>query len=482
MVTAQPNLIWITIDSIRHDHTSLGDYSRDTTPNLREIADSPQGNSFSDCFSHAIFTQPSAASILTGTYPTTHGLGFQNEVIPDSLPTVAERLQTAGYRTGAISDLVNVSKATKLNKGFDVFNGPGRFQSLGSKASFPVKYPRAVMKQAELYLKNREDLQLALQNSELFSKQKMGPMATNEIMIDMIEEFKDDQFFIYTHYNSPHHPYVPPPGFITEFTHEISMDAPSAQQTVCNHLSDWEYMWETNASGTDFSEDEWEAITAMYDAEIAFADYYIGDLFRRLRHRHLRDTVIIITADHGDLFGEQGVYTHKLLLHDGLLNVPLVTYNFDVLTKRQGEFIQHIDIIHTFLSAAGASTTDVAGKNLSRDDRSSVFFQRSDYSDTWEQFSGFTDDLSRTQSRFHTSQIDGIRTSEYKLLKSDDRVELFDMPNESDDVSDNYPERVAELEKELTQWRGTLADAVSVGDAADFSDEFEEQLKYLGYK
>ena len=118
----RPNVIWLTIESTRTDHTTVGGAATDTTPNLARIADADRGRVVPGCVAHGVWTLPSSASILTGTYPTHHGAGITGEAIPEQLPTVAERLREAGYHTRCLSPNSHLSSATGLDRGFDEFD------------------------------------------------------------------------------------------------------------------------------------------------------------------------------------------------------------------------------------------------------------------------------------------------------------------------------------------------------------------------
>ena len=82
MTSRRPNIVWITLDSVRADHTSVAGYHRDTTPNLERIAGRPGGTALTNCFAHANWSLPSVASMLTGTYPAYLGTGSHNSVPP----------------------------------------------------------------------------------------------------------------------------------------------------------------------------------------------------------------------------------------------------------------------------------------------------------------------------------------------------------------------------------------------------------------
>ena len=117
----RPNVVWITLDSVRADHTNLNGYERETTPFLRELADDDAGTAFRQCFAHSKSTHPSSGAILTGTPPTHNTVGVSGEKLPESVPSVAERFGEAGYRTACLSRNSYVSEATGLDRGFDRF-------------------------------------------------------------------------------------------------------------------------------------------------------------------------------------------------------------------------------------------------------------------------------------------------------------------------------------------------------------------------
>lgn len=97
------NIVWLTLESLRFDHTSLSGYKRDTTPFLRSLAAESSAVSFDSCFSHGIWTRPASASILMGTYPSHHQAGMDSDVIPDDLPMIPELLGEQGYDTAGVS-------------------------------------------------------------------------------------------------------------------------------------------------------------------------------------------------------------------------------------------------------------------------------------------------------------------------------------------------------------------------------------------
>lgn len=88
-----------------------------------------------------------------------------------------------------------------------------------------------------------------------------------------------------------------------------------------------------------FSPDEWDALKAMYDAEIAYADEFVGTPFNYVQRVTTGETVFVVTGDHGDPFGEQGVLGHDLVLGDNLTNVLMIVSAMDGLedARESGE-------------------------------------------------------------------------------------------------------------------------------------------------
>jgi len=127
-----PNVCWITLDSVRSDHTTLDGYERETTPTLARLAAEDDGYGFPDCFAHSKDTQQSSGALLTGYLPTATTLGVEGNHLPEEVRTVAERFRDAGYATACLSRNSYVSSETGLDRGFD------RFQWLAAETVYQV--------------------------------------------------------------------------------------------------------------------------------------------------------------------------------------------------------------------------------------------------------------------------------------------------------------------------------------------------------
>jgi len=279
----QPNLVLVLIDTLRADRTSAYGYARPTTPNLEALA--RRGVLWSEAHATASWTWPSTASILTGLYPSQHGVeDARTSFLPERLDTLAEALQRVGFTTAAWSGSPLIVPDKRFDQGFEFFES-----SRGGRL-------------------RRSDIVL--------------PGA-----LQWLDSVRDRRFFLYLHLMEPHAPYVPlEPGrarFAPDVPREFDPGSPVG------------YGWALQREGFDArgeprtdavvppEEQRW--ISALYDACVWSADVYLGQLLARLDELGLTEsTVVAVTSDHGEELFDHGLLTHGHGLHRELVRVPLV--------------------------------------------------------------------------------------------------------------------------------------------------------------
>lgn len=286
-----------------------------------------------------------------------------------------------------------------------------------------------------------------------------------------------EPFFLYTHCPNPHLPYTPPRKYLERFTDDIAYSAEEALEFSLSVYADRDEMIRRIADGCQFTEDERDALVAMYDAEIAYADEFVGSLFDTVQRLDTGDIVFVVTGDHGDLFGEQGVLGHNLVLDDHLTNVPMVVHGLDGLDPVRDEVIQHADVTKTVAERLGVSHEQFSGVALREGPPEAAVSQRG-----IAHFDEYLEaDPAFDTARYHEEPLTAYRTAEYKFLSSADRRELFELPDEETDVSDRYPDVADRLNERV---EATLQDMhirdASAGEAA-YTDAMEQQLSDLGY-
>lgn len=463
----RPNVVWVTLDSVRADHTTMGGYERDTTPALQRLAADEQGRYFDQCISHGRYTRVSSSSMLTGAYPSRHQIGYGNHAIPSSLTTVAERFQAQSYRTGLISDNLFVSSALGLDRGFD--------KSTCLMPSSLSELPRTVLQDVgwKPMLKYLVGLR---KHSAGFTPDLTKHSRTyliDSVASEWLASFeREEPFFLYIHNDQTHRPYPPPLPYRDEFIDETDLSVGEAAETAFRIHDE---LVDIVANGCNLSEDEWDALVAMYDAALRYVDEWLGDLVEYIRNGPFGETIIVVTSDHGEFFGEHGLLGHKWILDDTLLNVPLVTHGLDVETEG---VVQHSDIMATLLELAGADTEGIQGVDLRHEDR--------DYAIAQDHQTYAAETLESHNSgasipRLSTTERSVIHDGEYKLLLDESNEELYQLPDEATDVSTGQPETHDRLAAELTQWLESAGDSVDGTARGEFSDDMRSHLADLGY-
>jgi uncharacterized sulfatase len=244
-------------------------------------------------------------------------------------------------------------------------------------------------------------------------------------------------------------------------------------------------MWKWMAEGLNFGGNEYDKLHIMYDSCIRFVDQCVGILFNFLTEM-LDEFIIIITADHGELLGEYGLLDHHSVLHDSLINVPLITYGMDQFIQEKRNPIQHIDIIKTILTAVGADTADLHGYNLFREKRNASVSQslhesvdnkqRVDYDRLKQHDPNFNSDF------LPNSLASAVRTEHFKLIKTSEDQKLYFMENEIEDTEPHFPMVSAALTSYLEMWRAELSTVGQDGcHESELDSDLEIHLKSMGY-
>lgn len=461
-----PNIVWIVIDALRADHTTMDGYERNTTPNIQAIADEAQGTAVSNCFSHAIATRPSVSSMLTGVYPSAHGVNMIENAIPSELQTVPELLSEAGYQSVAISRNSHVSRATGLHRGFDEFDWFGSVSSLLETVDIDIllKYLLGIRNHSVGFSTDLVDHSIAY--------------IVNELAKRNIRRLNQDAnpYFMFLHYLGPHDPYLPPIPYQERYLADLGVDRKTAIQVV-NHVK--EHNWEYNTGKLELTEEESEILRAMYDAEVAYTDACVGELFDFITEQDSpNETLFIITADHGELLGERNVIGHEFHLDDALLNVPLVIHGPGSEHVQSDALVQHIDLVKTLVEDISGEVEQLQGVDLVSDERDWIVSERCQPLDF--------DDLTDINPDFDPSSIHGdsmraLRTREFKLIRSATETDLYKLPDEDTDLSAERSVITTQLRDELEQWQETFGQPIGTAREANLSADMKQQLTDLGY-
>ena len=464
------NLVWLVLDSVRADRTSLGGHASSTTPNLERIGEADDGIA-TTCFTHAIWSQPSVASMMTGTYPSHHGAGLHNETLPEAIPTVAERFSDAGFRTEGLSLNPYFSEATGVHRGFDEFDSfdPA---SLVRRCS-----PKGLL----TLLRNFRKFTGGLPRTDGRFLRRTPDYLLQEVVKERLSALagEGDPFFLCAHFTGVHHPYYPSPAFRSEFSSALSTSPSDAADTAYEKTSD---VYRQLAHRCPFSEAEKSAIRVMYDASIAQSDTLVGRLVDHVDRLGLdEDTIVVITSDHGELLCEYDLLSHKLLVTDELVEVPIAIRGSEQLRDADLTMAQHVDVMQTLLNELGVDTGGMHGRVFPEDTPEFAVTQRGEKTrqQTYEKAREY--DAEFDPSRVRYGLVTVYRTPEWKLVDGDDSTALYELPDERTDVSGKFPDLAADLADSLSAWKDEYADPVTSTKRAEFDDDVKDRLSDLGY-
>jgi len=431
-------VILITIDTTRADHLSSYDYSYETTPFIDSVA--KKGARFINAYSQIPTTDPSHTSILTGKYPRTHGLLMNAAVLPQKgIPSLQEWFKKQGYATAAVTSRVFLDPGRMGMPGFDYVNIPTPRKENTRRADFTYKRVMKWLKQ---------------------------------------NYYKD--IFLWVHFWDPHDEYEPVAPYNRKFN-----DGYKGKyiRTKDKHG----FFADKNVR---YSDEEVKYITSLYDGEIAYVDTYIEKLFNFFEEKipdGVEKPLFVITGDHGETLGEiqdthHYAFRHAKLVRYGSIHVPLIMKWEGVIPEGQdlNQVVESVDIAPTIMSLAsnGAENFKTDGKSfagllLGQSDwkRDTAFAQRRLY----------TEPMKGTE--FLNAREYGVMTDKWFLVTNEMLgTELYNIakdPLEQNDISSKNKNVVAELIKQLEEWKKEFPEIKPF--TGEISKEKTKALKSLGY-
>lgn len=421
----RPNILLITLDTTRADRLQSYGYTRKTSPALLRL--SQQAMVYDRAYSTTTWTLPAHASLFTGRYPSSHGAKYDTDgpihlgeaiMGPDflanyrarglsrELPSLPEILHDHGYATAGVVAGPWMKSLFGLARGFDHY----------------------------------DDSQITEANGRLAAQ-------VTDAAIRWLDTGPSSPFFLFLNYYDPHGPYRDPVGLARKFLPENTIIHPAPKQP-----SD-------------------EFVAATYDAEIRYMDRNIGRLLRHLRERDLYDEFwIIVTADHGELFGEHERHGHGYSLFEKELQIPLIIKPPGNQTaQRSNAVIQLIDILPMITQQLGIETpSGIQGRAGGRGAEPA-------FAEVYP--------IAKPQEHWRALFVD-----RYKLLwQSGGPGQLYDLgsdPGETRDIANREAARKSSLDSQLDGFLSSLTpppsrDEASPGQTIDA--ETRKALESLGY-
>jgi len=425
------NVVLLSVDALRADHLSCYGYDRETSPVLERIA--ADNIRFQTAISASSHTREAVPSMLTGRYP--------DESIDESYeldaPLVSELLPE-DVRTGAFHSNPFVSRAYGYDVGFDQFDD-------------------------DLYFGQNKLVALAQRMWDKIRNHHYARAETiNERSLDWLASVAgDDDIFLWNHYMDVHGPYEAPMEYKEEFG--------------VGHISDSEArkLYDKALKNPDeITERETQDLVDLYDAEIKYVDSYIGEFIEELRKRELlNETLILITSDHGDAFGEHGYFEHPRQLHEELISVPMIAIGDDLPAKAVDVTASTTDLVPTILSSFGVSSEDRSEHgNLPGESLQSL------WSDVGDVDKRYTFSLARGRS-------EESHLRKFSLHDGDKQI-LAEKNTQTGEIK-TLGDPSVDLERALEDFIRGREEAVATSDRSSETSGNEtvnDRLKALGYK
>lgn len=361
---ARPNILILVWDAARAENFSVLGYDKPTTPNLERYA--KELALYRRCICPATWTLPSIASLFASVYPSTHRLVIDGDQLDLRFRTMAEILGEAGYFTAKVTgEVPYVSDFTGLDRGFALNHAEqesdlGRVFRLwrreGSAKEEPEtegsaartgEDPEAFARNVAADLEARASLKARLRYW-MTGYVDSGADACFERIRALWKEHAGRPRFVYSHLMETHAEYRPPHRYRKRFVpaHLRGRNFAAINQRPNPHA----------VGLADLTAEDFQILTGLYDGCIAYLDEKLGELFDDLsRGPDWDDTLVIVTADHGDCLGRHGILGHQFVCYDELLRIPwIVKWPKSVgLTGERDELIQTVDLLPTLCGLLG---------------------------------------------------------------------------------------------------------------------------------
>jgi arylsulfatase A-like enzyme len=314
---SRPDVLLITIDTLRADFVHAYGFSSETTPNMDALA--ARGVLFENAIAASTATVPAHASIMTSRYVREHSVGSLNgSTRLAGVTTLAESFRSAGYDTAAFVSSFVLKARTGLDRGFDVYDD--------------------VLPSAEA-------------NRGIYSERTADDTAGRALA--WLAQPRDRPFFLWVHLQDPHGPYTPPGDWahvVDEVPLRTDRELPVLRlNRGRGGIPDYQAL-DGIRRGPRYA--------GLYAGEIAFTDHWVGELLAAVEGG---DVVIALTADHGESLDEDGFFfQHGHTTTPEQARVPLILAAPGIAPRRISGVASHVDIFPTLLELAGLEELEVA--------------------------------------------------------------------------------------------------------------------------
>lgn len=482
--SGRPNVLVVVWDTVRADRLSLYGHALKTTPNLDAFA--REGLVFDNAVSTAMWTLPSHASMFTGLPESAHGATSQHKWLDNRFVTLAEVLTDAGYDTWLFSANPYLGDHTNLGQGFATREFP--WDERWKRPSRRATLDKLIARDASTSLspKYQEgEFPSGRPNDKVKDAGAVVPNALGAWLDETRDKSKP--FFAFVNYMEAHEPRIPDLASRQALFSAEEIDAQLAQHRGYGDLLAY------TVGVKEFTPEQIAVMAQVYDASLRELDERTQRLFDELDHRGLLDnTIVVVTADHGEHLGEHHLLDHKYSVYNPLVKVPLVL-RFPPKVK-PGRVTEPVSSLNLF-----ATITDLLGLELPKGSLSKSLLTpegRPGWAPT-ELVHATPLALDRISAKYEFDWKPYLRTYEAAveqdwkcILASDGARELYAQSTDPLEASNVDGANAAEFDRcfeRFKQWKAGFPayDASLAGaddaPAKEMKDETADRLRALGY-
>ncbi len=329
----------ISIDSLRLDHLGAYGYTRPTSPTIDRLA--REGVVFEQAISTSSWTLPSHVSLLTSQDVSTHGVDEPHDKLSAGLPFLAEAMRAAGYATAGFYSVAMLGADYGFARGFDRYYNCTNLVKPEDHALEEFKKafaPGSPQRKRAAFL-------------------DVSSPRIHESVAHWFGHERSEPFFLFVHYYDVHWDFIPPPPYDSMFR-GLPAPATAGKRRLLRNTG-----YRANPSVPSIDE-----LIALYDGEIRWTDDWIGKLMGLLQDEALlANTLVVLTSDHGEEFGEHGAMYHGNNLFDDSIRVPLIMRlpGKSRAGQRVSQQVRLIDVAPTILDIAEVEAgPDLQGTSL----------------------------------------------------------------------------------------------------------------------
>jgi len=430
----KPNIILIVIDALRQDWLSPYGDKIIATPNIQRFAD--KSVLFTNAFSNCSWTKPSFASIFTSLYPTQHNVTTGRDKLNPKIVTLAETLRKMGYYTiGYYNNPHLRTSVSNFNLGFN------HYEYLIPNTLYPMDQEAPKLRYSNFL---NSIARRIVSKERVVSNFYQDAATTSQTLIDWLSHNGEKRFFLFVHYMDPHEPYF---------------ERPLTGRVV-------------KIPKIFFSTKELERVSKAYRGEIEFVDESLGKLFDYLEESGIQNnTLVILTADHGEEFYDHGGWSHGKTLFNEVIRVPFIVKlpHSERAGAVDSSLVQLIDVAPTAVRFVGGEIpSEWEGKDIFSGDKT-----------IWSlSVLGNGRSLRNLAENLYLAdeEIQGSGSPTHYYLIKDDPKEMLNLA-----ADPAYFIRISELRDTLRFLESRLATKSVKPIEAEIQQSTKDRLKALGY-